>query len=96
MKEIKTDSIDDLDTNELEQQVEKLMKVLKKRKTKGKQVIIQASSKGSKNQVNEITSIHMSNEDSNADKKDPKFLNKQEIDLLFPEQIKSYYASSEF
>ncbi len=28
--------------------------------------------------------------------KDRRFLNKQDVDLLFPSQLKSYYASSEF
>ncbi len=54
----------------------------------------EACTSGRKSEVRELKSG--GDEYLVAGKLDKKFLNKADIDLLFPTQLKSYYASSEF
>ena len=87
--------MDDLDPQEVEGRVVFLQNLLRKYRAPdtGSKKRSQLSS-GNSGSLHELSSLACE-EDSQLSKHNRKFLNKQDVDLLFPTQQKSYYASAE-
>lgn len=100
MMDFDKDDIEGLSTAELEKRIKYLAGMLKKcneKEKSGKKRSIASSSSQNKSLANDLISIDKSNEESSkVFNKETKFLNNQVIDMIFPTQLKSYYASSEF
>jgi hypothetical protein len=95
-RELERESAEDLDPAEVEGRVNVLQSLLKKyaaRLSNSKKKSLLSS--GDHNSMHELSSLANWDEDSQSVPKDRRFLNNQDADLIFPTQLKSYYASSE-